>query len=120
MKNGVFGMTKVLYTLNASCRHLIQYFAISQSKVPGFDLMLSITTSINTSPQNRFLYSCVIGHFHILKCEGMIFLPNKKKGLTETKPMSSFFPEELKNPARIKIILCNLTNLIHKSKENNH
>ena len=27
-------MTKVLYALNASCRHPTQYFAISQSKVP--------------------------------------------------------------------------------------
>ena len=60
MKNGVFGMTKVLYTLNASCRHPTQYFGIGQSKVPRFDLMLSITTGINTSPQNRFLYSCEI------------------------------------------------------------
>ena len=53
-------MTKVLYTLNASYRQPSQYFAISQSKVPQFDLMSSITTVINTSPQNRFLYSCDI------------------------------------------------------------
>ena len=51
-------MTKVLYTLNASSRHPTQYFAISQSKVPHFDLMLLITTGHYTSPQNRFLYSC--------------------------------------------------------------
>ena len=50
-------MTKVLYTLNASCRHPTQYFAVSQSKVPHFDLMSSITSGITTSPQNRFLYS---------------------------------------------------------------
>ena len=46
-------MMKVLYTLNASCRHPTQVFAISQSKVPCFDLMLSITTGHYTSPQNR-------------------------------------------------------------------
>ena len=46
-------MTKVLYTLNASCRHPTQYFAISQSKVPRFDLMSSITSGNYTSPQNR-------------------------------------------------------------------
>ena len=51
-------MTKVLYTLNASCRHPTQHFAISQSKVPHFDLMSSLTTGHYTSPQNRFLYSC--------------------------------------------------------------
>ena len=50
-------MTKVLYTLNASCRHPTQHFAISQSKVTRFDLMLSLTTFHYTSPQNRFLYS---------------------------------------------------------------
>ena len=33
------------------------HFAISQSKVPRFDLM-SLTTGHYTSPQNRFLYSC--------------------------------------------------------------
>ena len=49
---------KVLYALNASCRHPTQYFAISQSNVPRFDLMLLITSGITTSPQNRFLYSC--------------------------------------------------------------
>ena len=54
MKNSVFGMTKVLYALNASCRHPTQYFDISQSKVPHFDVMSSITTGL----QNRFLYSC--------------------------------------------------------------
>ena len=59
MKNSVFGMTKVLYALNASCRHPTHYFAISQSKVPRFDLMSSITTGINTRSQNQFLYSCV-------------------------------------------------------------
>ena len=51
-------MTNVLYTSNASCRHPTQYFAVSQSKVPRFDLMLSITSGITNSPQNRFLYSC--------------------------------------------------------------
>ena len=51
-------MKKVLYTLNASCWHPTQYFAVSQSKVPPFDLMSSITSGITTSPQNRFLYSC--------------------------------------------------------------
>ena len=53
-------MMKVLYTLNASCRHPTQHFAVSQSKVPRFDLMLSLTTGHYTSPQNRFLYSCDI------------------------------------------------------------
>ena len=48
----------MLYALNASFRHLTQYFAISQFKVPHFDLMLSINSGITTSPQNRFLYSC--------------------------------------------------------------
>ena len=52
-------MTKVLYTSITSCRHPTQYFAVSQSKVPRFDLMSSITSGITTSPQNRFLYSCV-------------------------------------------------------------
>ena len=51
-------MTKVLYTLNASCRQPTQHFAISQSKVPQNDLMSSLTTGHYTSPQNRFLYSC--------------------------------------------------------------
>ena len=51
-------MTKVLYTLIASCRNQSQYFAVSQSKVPHLDLMLLITSGITTSPQNRFLYSC--------------------------------------------------------------
>ena len=46
-------ITKVLYALNASCRQPTQYFAISQSNVPRFDLMSSITTGINTSPQNH-------------------------------------------------------------------
>ena len=47
-------MMKVLYTLNASCRHPTQHFAMSQSKGPHFDL----TTGHYTSPQNQFLYSC--------------------------------------------------------------
>jgi hypothetical protein len=42
---------KVLYALNASCRHSTQYFAVSQSKVPHFDLMSSITSGITTSPK---------------------------------------------------------------------
>ena len=29
--------------------------------MPRFDLMSSITSGITTSPQNRFLYSCVLG-----------------------------------------------------------
>ena len=49
----------MLYALNASCRHQTHEFAISQSKVPRFDLMSSITSGITPSPQNRFLYSCV-------------------------------------------------------------
>ena len=53
-------MTKVLYTLNASCTHPTQHFAVSQSKVPRNDLMSSLTTSHYPSPQNRFLYSCGI------------------------------------------------------------
>ena len=32
-------MTKVLYTSNASCKAPTQYFVVSQSKVPRFDLM---------------------------------------------------------------------------------
>ena len=59
MKNSVFGMTKVLYAFNASCSHPTQYFAISQKKVPRFDLMSSLNAGINTSPQNRFLNRCV-------------------------------------------------------------
>ena len=58
-------MTKVSYILNASLRQPSQHFAISQSKVPHFDLMPSITTVINTSPQNRFLYSCGISFLSI-------------------------------------------------------
>ena len=53
-------MTKVLYILNASCRHPTQHFTISQSKVPHFDLMSLLTTGHYTSPQNWFLYSCAI------------------------------------------------------------
>ena len=61
MKNSVFGITKVLYALNASCRHPTQYFAISQSKVPKFYLMSAITTGINTSPHKTGSYTAV-GH----------------------------------------------------------
>ena len=53
-------MMKLLYTLNASCRHPTQYFAVSQSKVPRFDLISLLTTGVNPRPQNRFLYSCDI------------------------------------------------------------
>ena len=41
----------MLYALNASCRHPTHLFAISQSKVPCFELMSSITCGITTSPQ---------------------------------------------------------------------
>ena len=76
-------MTKVSYTSNASRRHPTQYFAVSQSKVPCFDLMSSITSGITTSPQNRFLYSCVVwltirktGKKHVKK---LISRPNVNK-----------------------------------------
>ena len=56
-------MTKVLYTLNASCRHPSQYFAIRQSKVPHFDLMSSITSGITTSSYTAVLFDISNGGF---------------------------------------------------------
>ena len=44
MKDIVFWLLKVFYTSNAICRHPIQYFAISLSKVLSFDLMSLIAT----------------------------------------------------------------------------
>ena len=67
-------MTKVLYTLNAHCRHPTQHFAISQSKVPQNDLMSSLTTGHYTSPQNWFLYSCdMLNTLKISRSNTMLF-----------------------------------------------